>query len=99
MKFKNLSLAEVYYYENLAKNNEDEAGLERWLEQQEIGIPTPSEIIAEQMEIAFQAGKKIAKEEKCEFCLPDIPCTKHYIEYTDKNAQIGREPLKEGEIF
>ena len=32
MEFKTLEEAENYYWANLAKHNEDEEGLERWLE-------------------------------------------------------------------
>lgn len=34
--FSNLKEAEDFYFENHAKNNEDEAGLEKWLESVEI---------------------------------------------------------------
>jgi hypothetical protein len=34
--FASLEEAESYYWEKVAKNNEDEAGLERWLETVEI---------------------------------------------------------------
>ena len=38
LRFKNLKEAEDYYFANFAKNNEDESGLERWLETEDMII-------------------------------------------------------------
>lgn len=42
--FKTLKDAENYYYQYFAKNNEDEAGLEHWLE---VGVNSGEIIIKE----------------------------------------------------